>query len=679
MEIKKTKFKFSGKVARLLGRESVSDPIIALTELIKNSYDADASYCKIVFRNIKSGNGSILIKDDGKGMSYEEFENKWMVVGTDDKEVNRVSVNGRAMVGEKGIGRFAVETLAKKISLNTKIKGSNERLNITINWDVFEQKGILFDMIEIPVEINEDNNIKKHNFFILLEGLRDEWDNEGINKLEKEIGLIIPPEVFKDKFRIIIDAKEFEIVEKKIESKFLEDAVYKFSANLEDNGEIEYRIKRIDEGTVIEKSLNKNFTCGPVKFTLYFYYRKGFKKYRIFKIKDITNFLDEFSGVRIYKDGFQVKPFGDPGNDWLELSAKRLWYAKRLVPDNTQVIGFIEISSEKNRGIISTTTREGVKQNRPFKDLKKFIIESIWYFADYRKDRRRNLGIEKKVVSVDEKKEKLNIFIDRLNLPSRDTKELKNLVSSISLTVEDQEEEAIDTKKLYRNLATLGISTAVAAHEINAPVSTALSDTNFILEACEEDDIDSKEIHERAESLHYNMERIKEFNEFISTYSSKSKRRKNHQNLEEIATYTLDGYSPILDRLKIQVEKEFEKDLDNYFIYRGDFESIFTNFVTNSLEHLKKIENNRKIKVTIKKPGNSLIIKFSNNGPSIDKNDRTKIFQPFWTTKKDGSGLGLTIVKEIVEDYDGSVNLESSGPGDGASFIIKIPEKELLK
>ncbi|GAF78062.1 unnamed protein product, partial [marine sediment metagenome] len=117
-------FKFSGKVARILGRESIANKVTALSELIKNAYDSDSDKITIGMYNLReSDKARIIIRDDGDGMSYKEFIDKWMVVGTDAKEREPHSKKGRRRVGEKGVGRFSVERLSHEVVIKTERKG----------------------------------------------------------------------------------------------------------------------------------------------------------------------------------------------------------------------------------------------------------------------------------------------------------------------------------------------------------------------------------------------------------------------------------------------------------------------------------------------------------------------------------------------------------------------------
>src|SRR3989344_9686545 len=145
-------------MARLLGRESVSSDIAAIFELVKNSYDADASLVTITFENFRLEDGKqgrIIIKDDGDGMSSEDIETKWMIIGTDSKEREQFSRKRRRVIGNKGIGRFATEKLCKKVIIISKPREDNQELKLTIDWKEYEKENITFNDIKNPFEVIE--------------------------------------------------------------------------------------------------------------------------------------------------------------------------------------------------------------------------------------------------------------------------------------------------------------------------------------------------------------------------------------------------------------------------------------------------------------------------------------------------------------------------------------------
>jgi hypothetical protein len=145
---KPLQFKISAALKNIIGSDLISDDYIAIFELVKNSYDAHASSVEILFDQINTPNAKIVIKDDGKGMNYDDLINKWLFVaysakkeGTEEESYDfrdKIKVK-RAYAGAKGIGRFSCDRLGGTLYLET-IKDEPDAKVETLltEWDKFE-------------------------------------------------------------------------------------------------------------------------------------------------------------------------------------------------------------------------------------------------------------------------------------------------------------------------------------------------------------------------------------------------------------------------------------------------------------------------------------------------------------------------------------------------------------
>ena len=160
------KWRFDVSTFRLIGRDLITDRVTALFELVKNCYDANASEATIIFNNVgldKKGESSIYIKDDGIGMSFTDIKDKWMVIGTSNKRSNPYSPEpfSRKCVGEKGIGRFAVDKLGDKVNIITKQKKGKQWLNVEIDWEAYYKQS--FESNEIKLFTDIENHYEYYD------------------------------------------------------------------------------------------------------------------------------------------------------------------------------------------------------------------------------------------------------------------------------------------------------------------------------------------------------------------------------------------------------------------------------------------------------------------------------------------------------------------------------------
>lgn len=379
-------FSTAARITKLLGSESVANPIIALLELIKNAYDADATEVKIIFENLRLGTGKIKVIDNGIGMDASDIQRKWMRAATDDKERQPVSKKGRRKIGEKGIGRFATQRLAKKLTLISKPEDKTDGCCLMVNWADFEKPNADFEKVE-----NKCYPFKKkkgeHGLEIHLDDLNEKWDSESIKKFRQDVALIIPPSSQSPDFKVRVISDEFKEASGDIKSRFLKDADFVFSGKLEKDGTVNYKLKTINGREYKESDTLKEFTCGPLEFVLYFFYL-GETPYLIAP-EHPRNYqarrciLEDFGGIKLYRDNFRVKPFGDKDNDWLGLDQERI-NNPGVYPGRSQMFGYVKINKDKNPQIVDITTREGIVSNTAFQDMTKFIKGSLKFFSKKR-------------------------------------------------------------------------------------------------------------------------------------------------------------------------------------------------------------------------------------------------------------------------------------------------------
>jgi len=724
MTIEHLHFKIEGRLTKILGRQSVSTEMGAVFELVKNSYDADAPTINIAFDDILKGVGRIKINDTGIGMTKDDFENKFMVIATRSRVDKTVTDSGRRVIGEKGIGRFAMETLSKRTTIISYPKESSTGYKLTIDWEKYEEKGVSID--QVGNEFTDfEKDPKKQGLEIILEGLRSFWDLKKIDKLIAQLGSLITPEGFESKlpFEISLSAQEYNIKDLKIESKLLKKAMYKMKAVLSDNKihvTIWERNKKVESDELIRDVIEPaSMRCGKVTYWLYGFPR-GFgdeeqeeyeKYYGMVYESKMQDFLENNHGIRIYKDNFRMRPYGEPGNDWTERGeAARL---QSGVLPNKSLVGWINLNSDDNPSIIATSTREKLIENDAFEDLRSFVREAN-KVLDHLCHKRR---VEKRKKQVKDLAGQIEIIAKKLNkleLSGELKPRQQSLVRDLRMTAVNAYEFIEETKKekerlmskleASRSLATVGLTTGLVAHEVRRDLGDILAIATDFRDDLEKKTLTKDEILRKTIRLYSATIFVSDYMSLVRSFTSalRSKqpefRKKAKINLREGLFILEEKVSPLLNRYNIKMDYEqIPKNLNEFYMFEADFQSIFLNLITNSLKAIQKqrkgtddFQNRTKqnvIKISLSDDPKNIYLQilFSDDGPGVNPKIANKIFDAFVsdTDESDewaaGSGLGLPFVREILQSYDGDIELTTSEFEPGATFLLKIKWDEVKK
>ncbi|MDD3343927.1 MAG: ATP-binding protein, partial [Sulfurospirillaceae bacterium] len=451
-------WQFDISTFKLLGRELITDRITALVELVKNSYDANAKNVYINFLNMENNKegtiNKIIIKDDGFGMTEYDIKNKWMKIGTDSKRKNTLSPEpfNRRVVGEKGIGRFAIDKLGAYCKIYTKASSEKILNLLIINWNNY------IDNIETNSFIKVNNKLKKRKFDKKLSGvkieitnLHDEWSRYDLDRAYKELSKIVSPfNQLYPPFNIYINSNVHinyngSVLVKNDAFKYATNS-FSLKYNLE-KGTQEI-IKCIDnELTVVEEPI---YNFGPLNFQLY-YFNQGAKG--SFK-KTYQGAELQIDGIKIYRDGILTTPFAeseahqDKQRDILGIDKRR--YSGFFDKVNSRdIIGIVEITRDLSLHIIDATNRQDFIDNVFYRSLKDFIIEQLKELEKYLKSQRT---IELEIVD-----DGLKEAIETLNDFTGELKGLKTVINT-----QDTDHEKYDLEKKIQELEKKALDTNIA-------------------------------------------------------------------------------------------------------------------------------------------------------------------------------------------------------------------------
>ncbi len=407
------RFTFNGNLITELGEESISNPNVAIAELVKNSYDADATQVNLEFTDLSKHNTTIKVADDGTGMGITDIKNRFMDIGSPHKKgITKTPEQKRVPVGAKGIGRFASHSLGSKLMLTTAVKGEKSGYELEFDWKRFGP-GVKATDVDIPM-FKYDKKTSLRGTTLEIRELKGSWnDGDKLKQLQKDLQLLVSPIDQPRKFHIRHNLQDEGLP--RIKKTFFDKAAYAFKVKLTKKKEIHYEFYKLNKLVKRDtETLAKNLSCGDAEFELYFYYKlpqiwhkNTGKEIGREDLNYIKAVLGEYGGIKLYRDHFRVKPYGDPGVDWIGLDN---WSRNTTdIPGNPQVLGVVSITKEKNPGIEDTTTREGVINNAAYYDLVEFITTSIREFVALRnaeepdrKGRRRK--VRTKTIKVEKPK-----------------------------------------------------------------------------------------------------------------------------------------------------------------------------------------------------------------------------------------------------------------------------------
>ena len=679
-------FKPRARLILQLGDELIRNESIALLELIKNAYDADASLVRVIMKNLdKPEDGLIIVEDDGHGMTKDIIENVWMEPGSDYKknlfeERRKTPKFGRLPLGEKGIGRFAAHKLGKIITIITKAENHPEIL-LKINWSAFEENKYLDDVSINLVSRKPEVLKNRTGTRIEIRKLRRPWTRGMLRDVYRSILSFISPFDTTESFKIDFKTEHQEWIKDLMEiGDIKEFALFRFKCIMEGNRIMRFRYEFIPwpamkkvQGRVIDEiteymskilylkdnegeiNLDK-YRIGPVIFEGFIFdldheiLSLGAPDKKVFQ-----KYLKIHGGIRVYRDGIRVYDYGDPGNDWLDLGIRRVNQPTKRISNNI-LVGAVHLSREKSEDLIEKTNREGFIENDAFNELKRALLYVIGQVEGLRyvdKEKIRSIyGLKKAKMKEPVVKE----IHDIKNLIEKRIKE-ENLKKTFFRYLDRIESEYKMMRDILLKSAGVGLTLSVVIHEIEK----IIAELKRVVKR-------EKEI-ERIKSL---VEHLAKLVEGYSVMIKKSKIKEwNLQKLLEQAIFNMEFRFNVHN---IEVIKKYNGKANNIRIKcaRNLVISSFVNIMDNSiwwLEYKYKQHKFRKkifIDVSDSIEGYISII-FADNGPGLTLPPE-EITKPFVSAKPDGMGLGLHIVDEIMKAHGGF--LKFPDPDE-----VEIPEE----
>lgn len=694
-----------------IGEDLIQDKYAAVVELVKNAYDADASKVELTFDNTISDYLVVEINDNGHGMSLSDIKNKWLVPSTSNKQYQKVSPKGRVMQGRKGIGRYAVNILGSFLTLET-VDNAGELSKIEIDWQRFNEYEYL-DEVEILIttqKVDSESGTRlsiKHKKAPALDEDDTFWSIEDIEHLNFELKKLLPPQDDLDspEFDIIIKTRGyFEKPEEELNEKVKIFSIrefydYRISGKILANGQASLIYENARDTKIVEHiEIQYDSTdCGTVEIDIRVFDRdkegidslvsnleNSSPKHFVSRL-EAKRLLNLVNGVGVYRNGFRIRPLGNPDNDWLKLDSQRVQNPSQKIGSN-QVIGYVHIESEEQSGLVEKSARDGLKNDRHYKALVRLTKKIISELENRRYSYRRKTDNKKKNETT---RKQIEVLIDSSNISKKVNSMLENIgidevhrkeiVVEISKDEESKKElveELSKTIATYQGQATLGKIVHIIMHEGRRPLNYFINQVpNLSYFTKKFIDTPTDNSREKIENLSKNIvSQTKIFSTLfkkLNPLANKRASKKKEFKLSDTIEASLNIFETEIRSKSIKTRIYGDKSVEVYGWYE-DFITIFTNLIENSIYWMNEGNSEiKKIEVIIGKVDGNVRVDLFDSGPGIQGYliENKDIFEPDFSTKQEGSGLGLPIAGEAADRNN--FILEAVESEVGAHFRLK--------
>ncbi|WP_286829061.1 MULTISPECIES: sensor histidine kinase [Kordiimonas] len=669
----KLEFQPKARMLLQLGDQLIRSESIALLELVKNAYDANANSATVRMQNLdKPELAEITISDDGDGMNTNIIRNVWMRPGSEYKDAlirsGEIDESKRVPIGGKGIGRFGVHKLGSVIELTSKKEGFPE-VFIKIDWRDFLQDKLLseikihFEERDTPHEFLEGKTGTK----IHIRELKNTWTRGAVRDIYRAVNSLNSPfgsqDTFRTKFKLganqswLTGLTSFKDIEAHalyrakliIEGDKIVSLDYKFCpwdtmTKLQPVPRPDKNIDMVetvkDEHSGKKKLIPLDLSThkiGRIELELLIFDRsqkilslgvsdkKGFKEY-----------LDRNGGIRVFRNGIRVYDYGEPGNDWLNLDMMRVNQPGKTISNNI-IVGAVSLDRIASADLEEKTNREGFIENEAYR---KFVSAIRFGLDKVLTKRNLDKGQVRKFYSPSGTKQpvigQIRTLHDQVVSNVQDVKLRDELLKSIGKI----EKDYLTISEVYTRSSSAGLSLSIVMHEIIHMISELAAA------------IKSKPVDAHVKQLVGTLQKTVGDYAGVIKQSKKSKvnlaqvTRQALSNIQfRIKAHEVDLLEPYLDRHSVNSNVSCAQNL---------VISTIINIVDNSIwwQTYAKTKNKKVLLDIVEYPEKHTSLLIADNGPGFTIPPEEAI-RPFISDKSGGMGLGLHLADEVMKGQNG--------------------------
>ena len=679
--------RFAPDILSRLGEELIPNPEQGIVEMVKNAYDADATLCTVSLLNITHSGGSILIIDNGDGMNVQDIFEGFFMIGKSRKSPNRRSTRKRLPVGDKGLGRLAALRLGSKAIVRSRPKAEpGIEYKTEFDWLEFNSAASVED---VDLLVTTERTSKPNGVTIEISNISNGFSKPDIKRLARELVLLSDPFDTTGSFRVELVSPEFQELEKRVQRAYFDDADFKLTAQLYDDGTGKTTLENslgvvLDETVLpVAQSATKRSTeqetyqAPKATFELWVFLLGANFSTKNASIAEVRDWLSAVGGVHIYHRGIRVRPYGDPGSDWLDMNLRRARHPEERPSTNT-VIGRVMVE-DPDLILEQPTNRIGFIQSEAFEEVRRFASDALDWMGEVRlrnAETRRREEKAKATINSQKALEEVRAVIKR-TVPPQARKSVEQAVTNFVTVKENESISLREDLQLYRSLATAGTTSAVFAHESGKPISRirSLADTLEKRGQKHLGEAYDREFEEPISNLRGIHESLSAYSKFPIHHLKSIKRRAGRVDLLGVWAEIVTLFQPMLEKAHVEIVMDYGENTPQVRGSVALIEAIATNLMTNSVRALTRSEarlDGRCISISHRVTDRWIIVVHADNGPGIEDIDPDDIWLP-GKSAYGGTGLGLTIVKDCVTDLGGRIETLPHGHLGGAEFRVALP------
>ena len=727
-------FTIESRILRELGERLVKQPEVAVIELIKNAYDADATVCNINYEP----RHSITIADNGGGMTLKRFATSWMRIGTSSKEGVNVSAKfGRLVTGEKGIGRFAVRFLGRKlhlesVSFDPDLK-RRTKLIADFDWPQFDQHEDL-GKVRVPYRLEEAQEDAQSGTTLTIHQLREEAERLDLRRIRTGSLSILTPlrsllrehseregsrgRQIDPGFSLKIGSEESDEEESDVALEILNHFV--FRAQLEVSGR-KLRLRVYRRGSEepyyqVEDTIENH--VGDVYSDLRWFPRRG-GTFRGLSVdgRVAQRWVIENGGVAVFDRNFRVQPYGSLSDDWLQLQAdvarrrreprsplaqKHFPMAAQVksstaenwmlrLPQSAQLVGFVQVDARHSQtlsrgrtGLVASADREGFVENEAFNELRLMVRGAVeaMAFSDRRAQQEQEKAKHRELLASIRRETRSAIAEIEAN-PLITAAQKSRIVTALAetQTLATQHQEATyEREQQLEVMSLLGVVAGFMTHEFGSALHELETTHKELL-------IISKQhpkLSGAAASFATHIRNLREFVTYSSGYirGAKARPAKPYPAKPRLAQVKRI-FGRYAEERNIEVEIEAEANLDAPMVPPALYNGLALNLYTNALKAVTAKAGRKAGKICFRARNTDRwhILEVLDTGIGIPSALHERVFDPLFTTTTNsdrdplgsGMGLGLALVRRGAEAFGGKAEVIAA-PSDYSTCIqIRLP------